>query len=634
MAIERNLAVWRRFILGVVTILALPGILSAQVWLQPSGPEGGLASCLASSDHVLLAGSLGLLKSADSGQTWQALPTNLSFAAITLFQGALFALAAPPLPFTRFALMRSVDRGQTWSNVEGVGGPYSSLALLFTDGANLYVGVDSGIASSPDGIHWSDTPDFLQGAVEGFASAGGQVFGGVGTQIERTSDGGHTWSPTAFPTAGDGFVTALGSLGDTLFAGIGRFSDSSPPSTIARSLDGGKTWSSVAIGSWVSAFGQAGSTLLAGLQNGSILRTDDGGVTWSDSSAGLPAQNYIYAFYVFDSSVFVATARGVYESDDEGRTWTVRRTGYERSDVSLLAASNSALFAQTSDGLKRSPDGGATWFDTGFAAGHLFTSDENVTYGIVLASSTNSQLARSTDNGATWDLSNPPFVVNGLALWKGLVFAATENGVFSSADGLQWASATGNLPSPQVISLRGAANALLAELSDGELYRSVDGGVSWTKSIIADAPTGSNFLPLQDTRDVIYSGGFDGFFQSLDGGATWQRIGDAPPGVITSLTVFNGEVFASCQHLSDNPAALYHMGVFALQSDGSWAPVNRGLLSLEVSGLAVAGGNLFAGVEGGGVQKFQSGRSTFQVSPALPILPAPINVGHRFGPNP
>ncbi len=132
-------------------------------------------------------------------------------------------------------------------NVEGVGGPYSALSLLFTDGTNLYVGVDDGIASSPDGIHWSDKPDFLQGSVQGFAGVGGEVFAGVGGVIEKTSDGGQTWSPVALPTQGNWYVTALGSLGDTLFAGIDLCCDTSSPPTIARSSNGGKTWSSVPI---------------------------------------------------------------------------------------------------------------------------------------------------------------------------------------------------------------------------------------------------------------------------------------------------------------------------------------------------------------------------------------------------
>ena len=449
---------------------------------------------------------------------------------------------------------------------------------------------------------------------------------------EEFGRGELTWTSVRPPSPGNVSVTALAALGNALFSGVSSFS---PLPALAKTIDGGKTWiPSGPTGPTVSALFPVGSALLAGLQAGGVIRTDDAGATWADSSAGLPDRAYVYAFATSGSSVLVGTDSGVYKSDDAGHSWSPRRTGYARSAVRFLAAAGDILFAQTPETLERSSDGGATWQDAGIGHVYKLTSVGDLVFAAATGDYATAQLAGSTDGGLHWSVSDLPFVPNGLALWQGVLFASTANGVFSTPDGSHWESALGNLPFPYATGLLGRGGALLVELAYGQYYRSTDGGVTWDPSVIPGDPSAGRYLPNQNAQDAAYVAGGDGLFQSIDGGATWQRVGDAAPGYVSSLTVLNGEVFAVCQHVSGSPTGLYHMGAFALQRDGSWAQVSRGLLSFDVSGLAVAGGSLFAGVEEGGVQKFQSGRFVLPVSPALPIVPAPINVRHRAGPNP
>ena len=179
---------------------------------------------------------------------------------------------------------------------------------------------------------------------------------------------------------------------------------------------------------------------------------------------------------------------------------------------------------------------------------------------IVYAGASNGGVWVSTDAGGTWralmhdepSLSIGALAVHRNAMGRTTIYAGTGEptswpgyagvGVLKSVDGgLNWAmtgpfpTASGNPPRgfAAIVVDPGNTNIVYAAAYSGGLYRSDDGGVTWTLL------RGGNYRDLiMDPNDsqVLYAGqSFTGLVKSTDGGATWTVLGGglpAPPLII------------------------------------------------------------------------------------------------------
>lgn len=165
--------------------------------------------------------------------------------------------------------------GLAWSR--GAGSTPSHLrAIAAADGLFVAVGDDGLIATTTDGTAW-DTLDTVGGAAWARVAVGGGVWvaAGEGGAVARSDDGGVTW---LVQTVGagrrwQGLVYADGAF----YLGDGA--------EVYRSADGA-AWARVNAAAAVPLVG-LGETLL-GLAGASLARSDDGGFTWSTlaSAAG------------------------------------------------------------------------------------------------------------------------------------------------------------------------------------------------------------------------------------------------------------------------------------------------------------------------------------------------------------
>lgn len=163
--------------------------------------------------------------------------------------------------------------------------------------------------------------------------------------------------------------------------------------------------------------------------------------------------------------------------------------------------------------------------------------------------------------------------------------------------------------------------------SAGALYKSLDGGTSWTKlaaGIFAD--------PIQDlavdpaVAATIYAGTNGGLFRSENGGATWTKLADTPvtciyidPVATSSITVAGTD------------------GVYASANRGlDWTDLNatlpvRNVLSLGVSPTTKT---LFVGTNGGGVFRYrQSSRFVLSLSATTGGTTDPAPGNHSYDMN-
>jgi photosystem II stability/assembly factor-like uncharacterized protein len=152
---------------------------------------------------------------------------------------------------------------------------------------------------------------------------------------------------------------------------------------------------------------------------------------------------------------------------------------------------------------------------------------------------------KSTDEAQTWQWRGARTV--NLDSWTSVIVApddpqrlyattrptqVSSGGVFTSADGgLHWQELfrtrlgfTGVAVSPN--------GTLLVATPDSEVFRSTDGGATWSPVLAMgfqnDPPPGVAIDPL--APETAYAWGLEGLWRSLDNGATWAKIGTFPDG--------------------------------------------------------------------------------------------------------
>ncbi len=215
------------------------------------------------------------------------------------------------------------------------------------------------------------------------------------------------------------------------------------------------------------------------------------------------------------------------------------------------------------------------------------------------------QVFRSPDNGTHWtavNFSDPiAFVIVSAIVVSGRnIFAATiGGGVFLSSNyGDSWALANAGLPSDGFItSLAISGTNLFAGNEGGGVFRSTDSGVSWT-AMNSGLPAYCYINAIAVSRANIFAGGYyyggGGLYRSTNNGAGWVSIDTGLTNTfVNSLTSSGTNLFVGT----------WQGGVFRSTDNGSsWYAANSGLTgnsAHDVSTLAFAGTNLFAGTFGG-----------------------------------
>ncbi len=216
---------------------------------------------------------------------------------------------------------------------------------------------------------------------------------------------------------------------------------------IARSLDGGQTWSSAVLAqpSQVSqivlspGFEFDGIAFAATLEDG-VLRTSDDGQHWNAWNFGLlDLETLALAVspnFAADENVFVATASGVFRSTNGGRAWrelAFAGDGPAAEDAlpptGVAVIDDTVVVSSETKGLFYSRDNGDTWFKrVAFRSGQTLALSTSYD-GTRLLLATPSSVAISPDSGATWErLRRAPENVISVALDDdGTVLCGTQD---------------------------------------------------------------------------------------------------------------------------------------------------------------------------------------------------------------
>jgi photosystem II stability/assembly factor-like uncharacterized protein len=282
-------------------------------------------------------------------------------------------------------------------------------------------------------------------------------------------------------------------------------------------------------------------TFYLGATGGGVWKTTDYGHTWRNVSDGFFQTPSIGAIQVASSDpaiVYVGTGsdgirsnvitgRGVYRSDDGGRTWTfrgLRETGQigavlvhpTNPNFVYVAALGHPFGPNPDRGVFRSRDGGQTWRKV------LFVTDSTGAIDLEFAPDNPSEIYASL-----WRGERKPWTI---------ISGAREGGVYKSGDGGDtWRKLAGGLPTGLVGKSDLAVSPadpdrvyVLIEAEPGAgLYRSDDRGASFRlvspHGPLLDRPFYyTNVDADPQAADVVYVSSTQ-FWKSTDGGATWSR---------------------------------------------------------------------------------------------------------------
>ncbi len=522
------------------------GRASAQVNWQPgtgiAGAQGqSIAYDLSTPGTAYFGGGGGLVyKTTDNGATWSAgspldtpLATPRGIAVVPDYPNIVYVAATDFVFHANGGLYRSVDGGAHFSKVRN-----------FRTAAGLQLG--GRVVTDPSGSR--------------------VVYGDRLSGIWLSNDGAKTFKHVV--TAGNAFLVA-DETATALYATNGK------QPVITRSLDGGNTWSAIAVGTLtslqpVTAVGvdprekltiYAAYTTVDQYGNsigGGIWKSTDGGNTWpAANNVAIPAIafapgagiNQVLVDPTKSSFVMAALLNGVtpvdlFRTGNGGQSWFAdgRTVGFDSPGRLAISGVNNAypdtILVAGSGGVAKSSDLGKsfTLSNGGLAAPELYAFAANLAVPGSVYAGTPTGIYHSTDNGGTWrNIANWPgdhlteLVAIDSKANPAIAYAVTETKIWRSGDdGQTWASVA--LPAAGTPYYMWTdpltAGRVYASYGDNVLYSSSDRGATWTANTIGPASANadlSGLLVSPVKRGTLYAATSAGLFMSTDHGASWTQ---------------------------------------------------------------------------------------------------------------
>jgi photosystem II stability/assembly factor-like uncharacterized protein len=517
----------------------------SHTWTHTTGPAGlkQVTTIVADPSHpgVAFAGTShnGVLKTIDGGSSWQQF-TDRHDLGQTKSLDIDIARSDTDVVYSTHAegrsASKSTDGGAHWTELD-VSGRYSgdwgrmnAVVVDPTDPGTVYLGAGTNVESAETGYG-----------------------------VYRSRDGGETWKKLSIGVIPVYDLAIPAQSANVVYAASER--------GVFKSVDAGSSWNLVSSGITVPGFPEVAVSGLildpsdpdvvyarayvdTGPLFGPLFKTSDGGNTWQQIHEGVSAMaisssdpNYLY----------VSKGQNVFQSDDGGQSWVQTASSVPAGGLIQSLAVDSfdplKIYIGGMEGIATSEDGGVTTAAaplSNFVGGYttaIATSAFDT--GTVYAGHGDGRISVTTDGGDNWQRvttigsENERDQVTALVthpLHQDLLFAANLEGVFRSVDGGEtFTPVSSGLSGPGIVSLAidptneqrlfaGSGSHRPYFLYEGTgLFRSLDGGASWTKSSgIPEAPVPAIVIHPSDPNLVYAAVMGHGVYKSSDGGDTWQ----------------------------------------------------------------------------------------------------------------
>jgi len=527
-----------------------------------------------------LGGSNTLVRSLDGGLHWRELP-------IPGFE--LRALAPSPLHpdvvylGSNAGLFVSHDRGDTWRLLGGGGLPpfyaVQALALDAKDARLLYAGITDfrgfGLWVSQDGGgSWHRRLRAVPAQLIADPQRSGIVYLLRQGSLQRSRDLGATWEPY-FPGAAQAVAFDPRHPWIAYVAGSAA-PPSQPPAALYKTGDDGAHWQPLTAGlpsqGGVGALAASPAGELLADIDAQLFRSSDGGASWAEAGGGLINSSVYTLAFGSPGTLFAACLAGVYRSRDAGASWSkvlgqvVLALAVDRSHPDTVYAGTPYPFGFDPHVIWKTTDGGDTWAPLPYPQGAA-----NLRSGIFAA-----------------DLVVDPEDSQGvyLAAQHDVAGSPGGEGLYRSPDGGQtWTKLDLPAASFAGIAIHPDQPQTVWAVWPGGLYKSADHGRSWSL-VLAGSPGGSlRAVALAPSDpDVVWTAGDFETWRSADGGATWRRL--------SGLSMPPYFPFNFRQHpLAVDPANPYTLyaawvgGVSRRSMGTRWQPFDAGLFNRNATSI-------------------------------------------------
>ena len=290
--------------------------------------------------------------------------------------------------------------------------------------------------------------------------------------------------------------------------------------------------------------GQPGKFYI-GLPGGGVWETDNAGVTWRPIFDSVKAVDSIGSLAVATSNpkiIYAGTGdlitglalnegNGMYKSSDGGQTW--QRSGLEHThriasilvdphnpDLVLAATQGDYHFKSADRGVFRSTDGGASWSKV------LYRDDETGARNLAAAPDDASEVFATTYLHYNPNPGQHLREENGTALYK----STDEGATFTEISGHGLPRLTGRTAVAVAPGTHGQRVFLIGGFG---LYRSDDGGATWSQATTDRRITGNDYICAvyvdPQNPDIVYTMQTS-MYRSSDGGHTFASYKGAPGG--------------------------------------------------------------------------------------------------------
>ena len=290
-----------------------------------------------------------------------------------------------------------------------------------------------------------------------------------------------------------------------------------------------------------------------------------GGAVWTSVSFPFPGASALAIHPTDTSTVYAATAAGVFKSTNGGRTWSAMNNGLPTGGVGLLVMdplTPSTLYATAGSsfsgngGVYKTTDGGATWNfrSTGLIGGGI--------------------------NSLVIDPVTPNILYvafEGCCTGMSLIYKTTNGGD-------SWAQAGGSPPSGPMALTIDPLNPAILYVGDGTFqgtaFKSTNSGGTW--QALGSISFARSFAVSPHTAGVVYAGTDQGIFKSTDGGNNWSPV-ISKIGKIVFDPVSSSTLYLVTNQFSSAPEGLLK----STDNGQTWIPVNKGLNTPHAVVLAI-----------------------------------------------
>lgn len=407
----------------------------------------------------------------------------------------------------------------------------NGLIMKTTDGGMNWFNQNSWVTSRLYDIH--------------FLNADSGIAVGSSGLVLITTNGGIDWTTTYYQTSTNYTIEIVNR--NLIFIG-----SSYSGGRLAKSTDFGASWTpltpSILTSSVYSICFINENNGWVGTASNGILYTSDGGTTWIQQIA---SSNIIYDINFKNELVgYAADSKGfIYSTTNGGTTWSTYQTPAKRSLRSIAIGGNTGNIAYVvgeAGSIYKSIDFGQSWeekfsyIDKALEFQRRVIFVNNVVGYICGGSSSSSDslgyVLKTTNGGLNWFTLPYNFKTQLYA-----IAAPSENVIYTSAGsslvfkstdgGLTWSKSTIYATSTTLWDIQFYDENLgYACGSSGRIFKTTDGGMNWT---LLTSPFGTSTvysMAILDANTVVATGVSAKAYKTTDGGSTWITLSPNIPG--------------------------------------------------------------------------------------------------------